>query len=127
MDGYDLSKVPLGMAPPGQTVNLAEGPSQAWMPRLAIYTTLPVAFGFLVLRLFARLRMRIPLGMDDCEYRAGSIHSVPGSALIIFRLVYSCCSKCQSFLQLRTYKAGRLCRRLLLIFFVRPQAVGSAA
>ncbi|KAJ0109377.1 hypothetical protein J7T55_000302 [Diaporthe amygdali] len=65
MDGYDLSKVPLGMAPPGQTVNLAEGPSQAWMPRLAIYTTLPVAFGFLVLRLFARLRMRIALGMDD--------------------------------------------------------------
>lgn len=61
--------VPLGMAPPGEIVNLTGGPSQAWMPRLAVYTTLPVAVISVLLRVYARLRMRVQLGLDDCTYQ----------------------------------------------------------
>lgn len=69
MSEYDLSMVPLGRAPPGQTVDLTGGPSRAWMPRLAVYTTLPVAVISLLLRVYARVRMRVQLGLDDCEHQ----------------------------------------------------------
>lgn len=65
MSEYDPTKIPLSIAPPGQSNDVTGGPSQAWMPRLAIYTTLPVAVGFVSLRVYARLKLRILLGWDD--------------------------------------------------------------
>lgn len=67
MSGFDPSMIPLASAPPGQTNDLFNAPSRAWVPRLAIYSTLPVAVAFLVMRLYARLRSRMALGWDDCE------------------------------------------------------------
>lgn len=65
MSEYDPTKIPLSVAPPGQSNDVTGGPSQAWMPRLAIYTTLPVAVGFVLLRIYARLKFRIAFGWDD--------------------------------------------------------------
>lgn len=67
MSEYDPTKIPLSVAPPGQSNDVTGGPSQAWMPRLAIYTTLPVAVGFVLLRIYARLKLRIAFGWDDGE------------------------------------------------------------
>lgn len=67
MSGFDPSMIPLASAPPGQTSDLFNAPSRAWVPRLAIYSTLPVAVAFVVMRLYARLRSRMALGWDDCE------------------------------------------------------------
>lgn len=67
MSGYNPNEIPLESAPPGQVNNLVNGPSQAWIPRLAIYTTLPIAIGFLALRICARLRSQLSVGWDDCE------------------------------------------------------------
>lgn len=68
MDGYDPTKVPVEMPPPGKIIDFSGGPTSAWMPRVAIYTTLPVALTFLALRAYTRLRARIPFGLDDCEH-----------------------------------------------------------
>ncbi|KID83815.1 hypothetical protein MGU_08900 [Metarhizium guizhouense ARSEF 977] len=65
MDGLDLTKVPLGVPPPGQQSNLVYAESQAWIPRLAIYTTLPVALCFIIMRVGTRIRMKQSLGWDD--------------------------------------------------------------
>ena len=65
MTEYDPTKIPLAIAPPGQSNDVTGGPSQAWMPRLAIYTTLPVATAFVALRICARLRLKICFGWDD--------------------------------------------------------------
>lgn len=64
MSEYDPTKTPLSVAAPGQSNDVNGGPSQAWMPRLAIYTTLPVALSFVSLRVYARLKLRIPFGWD---------------------------------------------------------------
>ncbi|KAL2288819.1 hypothetical protein FJTKL_03473 [Diaporthe vaccinii] len=65
MSECDPTKIPLSVAPPGQSNDVTGGPSQAWMPRLAIYTTLPVAVGFVLSRIYARLKFRIAFGWDD--------------------------------------------------------------
>lgn len=78
MSEYDPTKIPLSVAPPGQSNDVNGGPSQAWMPRLAIYTTLPVAVGFVSLRVYARLKLRIPFGWDDGKPRP----QVPASPCI---------------------------------------------
>lgn len=65
MSEYDPTKIPLSVAPPGQSNDVTGGPSQAWMPRIAIYTTLPIAVIFVSLRVFARLKLRIAFGWDD--------------------------------------------------------------
>ncbi|EFY94964.2 hypothetical protein MAA_09542 [Metarhizium robertsii ARSEF 23] len=65
MDGLDYTKVPLGVPPPGQQSNLLDAESQAWIPRLAIYTTLPVALCFIIMRIGTRIRMKHSLGWDD--------------------------------------------------------------
>lgn len=74
MEGYDPTELPLGVAPVGQVNNLVNAPSQAWIPRLAIYTTLPAAVSFIILRIYARLRSRIMLGWDDCEHYTPFLH-----------------------------------------------------
>lgn len=81
MSGWDPSKIPLETAPEGQTNNLIDPPSQAWVARIAIYTTLPVAIGFLVLRYWARLRYRLAFSWDDCEHT---------SLLFVFCLFANC-------------------------------------
>lgn len=65
MNSSDPSEIPFGIAPPGYNYNLNEGLSQAWIPRLAIYTTLPVALCFIFLRIYARLTLKHGLGLDD--------------------------------------------------------------
>lgn len=96
--------IPLGMAPPGQTASLVGGPSHAWMPRLAIYTTLPVAVVSLLLRICARLRMKVQLGVDDCEHRC----TFPNQCHLadVSRPMHTLCCKCwPPFHQLICYAA----------------------
>ncbi|KAI1409872.1 hypothetical protein F5Y13DRAFT_169124 [Hypoxylon sp. FL1857] len=40
-------------------------PSRAWMPRVAIYTTFPLAIVFIILRIYTRLWFKRGLGWDD--------------------------------------------------------------
>lgn len=68
MSGYDLSQIPLAAPPPGQISNLVDPPSRAWVPRVSIYTTLPVALGFVILRYWARFKQKLALSWDDCKY-----------------------------------------------------------
>lgn len=65
---FDPTKTPIAIAPQGYDNDLIDTPSQAWMPRLAIYTTLPVAVSFVLLRLCSCLRLRRRLALDDCEH-----------------------------------------------------------
>lgn len=66
MNNMDFALIPLGKAPPGEDYNLVDGPSQAWMPRLAIYITLPIMISFMVLRLSTHFSLRTRLAWDDC-------------------------------------------------------------
>ncbi|KAI7778755.1 hypothetical protein LA080_001822 [Diaporthe eres] len=75
MSECDPTKIPLSVAPPGQSNDVTGGPSQAWMPRLAIYTTLPVAVGFVLSRIYARLKFRIAFGWDDVIDDVNGRHS----------------------------------------------------
>ncbi|KJK74583.1 hypothetical protein H634G_10112 [Metarhizium anisopliae BRIP 53293] len=81
MDGLDYTKVPLGVPPPGQQSNLLDAESQAWIPRLAIYTTLPVALCFIIMRIGTRIRMKHSLGWDDYL----SILSGVGHSMLMLR------------------------------------------
>ncbi|KAK9438605.1 hypothetical protein VB005_06752 [Metarhizium brunneum] len=81
MDGLDYTKVPLGVPPAGQQSNLLDAESQAWIPRLAIYTTLPVALCFIIMRIGTRIRMKHNLGWDDYL----SILSGVGHSMLMLR------------------------------------------
>lgn len=78
MDGLDPAHVPLGVPPSGQLSNLINAQSRAWIPRLAVYTTLPVSLCFVIMRLFTRIRMRHIVGWDDCM-----VTPWPGNAAFI--------------------------------------------
>ncbi|KAI1346318.1 integral membrane protein [Xylaria sp. FL0043] len=66
MSDTDLATTPVEPPPPGQTSNFLNPPSQAWMPRIAVYTTLPVTVAFVIVRLYSRLYMRQQLKSEDC-------------------------------------------------------------
>jgi hypothetical protein len=67
MQDLDLTTIPLGEAPPGEEYNLVDGPSQAWMPRLSIYITVPIMVVLVILRLFTRFTSSAHLDWDDCD------------------------------------------------------------
>ncbi|KAK7994129.1 major facilitator superfamily transporter [Apiospora arundinis] len=61
----DLHSIPVGLPPPGYESNFIDPPSQVWIPQLAIYTTLPVAIFLILLRIYARLRLKNGLFCED--------------------------------------------------------------
>jgi hypothetical protein len=64
--GYDLSLIPAGPAPPGETSNLIDPESHAWVARLCVYISLPIMIIVLALRMIARQRTK-QWGIDDCK------------------------------------------------------------
>lgn len=62
--GYDLSLIPAGPAPPGETSNLIDPESHAWVARLCVYISLPIMIIVLALRMIARQRTK-QWGIDD--------------------------------------------------------------
>lgn len=66
----DWSQIAAGTPPDGQTSNFIDPPSQANIPRIATYVTLPPMLLFLALRLYTRLIITRKVGLDDCEYPA---------------------------------------------------------
>lgn len=62
--GADLSQIPAAEPPPGIKFNFDNPESQAWMPRVAAYVTLPPMIIFLAMRIYARLRSS-RFGLDD--------------------------------------------------------------
>ncbi|KZZ95346.1 integral membrane protein [Moelleriella libera RCEF 2490] len=65
MENFDPARIPLGTPPAGQQSNLIDAESRAWIPRLAIYTTLPVTICFVLMRLAVRIQRKHALGWDD--------------------------------------------------------------
>lgn len=88
MSEYDPTEIPLAIAPPGQSNDVTGGPSQAWMPRIAIYTTLPVAVGFVAMRIYARLKLRIAFGWDDGEVFAQLLYQYGHPVLTVLRSMH---------------------------------------
>lgn len=62
--GMDLSKIPAVAPPPGVVPNFVNPPSQAYIPKIVIYVTLPLMVIFLGMRLYTRLK-KTKLGVDD--------------------------------------------------------------
>ncbi|KAK6836028.1 hypothetical protein PG987_006523 [Apiospora arundinis] len=97
----DLHSIPVGLPPPGYESNFIDPPSQVWIPQLAIYTTLPVAIFLILLRIYARLRLKNGLFCEDylCILGGGdcvitSLYCVAGvlvknSLLFLFRRMFS--------------------------------------
>lgn len=67
MENFDPTRIPVGTPPAGQQSNLIDAESRSWIPRLAIYTTLPVTICFVLMRLAVRIQRKHALGWDDCE------------------------------------------------------------
>lgn len=67
MDEFDPNTTPIGIPPPGYVSNFTGAASQAWMPRVAIYTTLPVMAILVLLRIYCCHRLRRRFGLDDCK------------------------------------------------------------
>ncbi|KAI0534170.1 integral membrane protein [Xylaria digitata] len=65
MSDFDPTTTPIAPPSPGEESNFLDPPSQAWMPRVAIYTTLPVAVAFIILRFYSRLHLRQKLQWED--------------------------------------------------------------
>ncbi|KAI5861021.1 hypothetical protein GGS23DRAFT_578385 [Durotheca rogersii] len=63
--GIDLSQIPAGVPPPGVLPNFVDPPSQSWIGRLSVYTTLPPMVLFFVLRVYVRLIVVRRFGADD--------------------------------------------------------------
>ncbi|KAK8137119.1 hypothetical protein PG984_005059 [Apiospora sp. TS-2023a] len=58
--------VPVADPAPGYKSQFdGDAPSQAWIPPLAVYTTLPVAVALISLRVYVRIRHRDGLAFDD--------------------------------------------------------------
>lgn len=64
---FDLSHIPAASPPPGVIPNFIDPPSQANMPRIFTYVTLPPMILFLALRIYARAVIMHKIGLDDCE------------------------------------------------------------
>ncbi|KAI0544515.1 integral membrane protein [Xylaria curta] len=72
----DPTRTPIAPPPPGQLSNFIDPPSQAWMPRIAIYTTLPLVVISLTLRICARVKLHCRLGWEDYLCLAAGVASV---------------------------------------------------
>lgn len=66
MENFDPDNTPISRPPPGKHTNLINPPSQAWQARVSIYTTLPLVLLFVLLRVYARLRLPHGIKADDC-------------------------------------------------------------
>ncbi|KAJ2996329.1 hypothetical protein NUW58_g1001 [Xylaria curta] len=62
--GFDLSAIPAGIPPPGVVPNFVDPPTQAELPKIFIYVTLPPMLAFLGLRIYTRIKYT-RLGLDD--------------------------------------------------------------
>lgn len=67
MPVLDLSKIPAASPPPGVVPNFVDPPSQAHIPRIFTYVTLPPMLLFIALRIYARIVITHKFGLDDCE------------------------------------------------------------
>ncbi|KAI0429872.1 integral membrane protein [Xylaria sp. FL1042] len=76
MSDADPTTTPAAPPPPGQKSNFLNPPSQAWMPRVAIYTTLPITVAFVILRLYSRFHLRQQLKSEDYLCIAAGLSSV---------------------------------------------------
>lgn len=68
MSGIDFSQIPSAAPPPGVIPNFIDPPSQADIPRIITYVTLPPMLLFLALRNYTRIFITGKLGLDDCQY-----------------------------------------------------------
>lgn len=67
MPGFSLRQAPMAPPPPDVAQNIVGPPSQANMPRIFTYVTLPPMILFLMLRMYARLFVTRKVWVDDCE------------------------------------------------------------
>ncbi|KAL2289558.1 hypothetical protein FJTKL_01820 [Diaporthe vaccinii] len=65
MPVFNLSHIPAAAPPPGVIPNFVNPPSQANMPRIFTYVTLPLMILFLALRIYARAVIMHRIGLDD--------------------------------------------------------------
>ncbi|KAM7184582.1 hypothetical protein V8F33_012918 [Rhypophila sp. PSN 637] len=63
--GVDMSQIPAGIPPPGQTPNFIDPPSLSPVYRGIIYSFVPLMILFLIFRLYTRMRILRKLGWDD--------------------------------------------------------------
>lgn len=73
MPGFSLRQAPAAPPPPDVPQNLVGPPSQANMPRIFTYVTLPPMILFLALRMYARLFVTRKVWLDDCELSETSL------------------------------------------------------
>ncbi|KAF2972873.1 hypothetical protein GQX73_g783 [Xylaria multiplex] len=83
MSDFDPTTTPIAPPPPGQESNFINPLSQAWMPRVAIYTTLPVAVVFIIIRLYSRLHLRQKLQWEDYLCIAAGLSSVGFCSILL--------------------------------------------
>lgn len=76
MPDYDLSQIPAAPPPPGVIPNFIDPPSQANLPRIFTYVTLPPMILFLAMRMYVRIFVTRKIGLDDCEFRETSFGEV---------------------------------------------------
>lgn len=67
MPPFDLSKIPAEPPPPGVKSNFVDPPSQAYIPRIFTYVTLPPMLLFIALRIYVRIFITHKFGLDDCK------------------------------------------------------------
>lgn len=73
MPDYNLSQIPAATPPPGVIPNFIDPPSQAHLPRIFTYVTLPPMVLFLAMRMYVRIFVTNKIGLDDCEFREASL------------------------------------------------------
>lgn len=76
MSGSDLSQIPSAAPPPGVVPNFIDPPSQANVPRIFTYVTLPPMILFLAMRMYVRIFVTHTIGLDDCEFQEMSFGQV---------------------------------------------------
>ncbi|KAM7210433.1 hypothetical protein V8F06_014181 [Rhypophila decipiens] len=81
--GVDMSQIPAGIPPPGQTPNFIDPPSLSPVYRGIIYSFVPLMILFLIFRLYTRMRILRKLGWDDfsCLCGAGAIIAYCGTLI----------------------------------------------
>ncbi|KAI1762136.1 hypothetical protein GGR53DRAFT_532907 [Hypoxylon sp. FL1150] len=79
----DYSQIPLGPPPPGGTSNFIDPPRNSWATKVSVYVTLPLIFIFILLRIYARVRVTRKFDLDDWMFVAGCIFSFSYCGIII--------------------------------------------
>lgn len=73
MPGFSLRQDPAAPPPPDVAQSIVGPPSQANMPRIFTYVTLPPMILFLMLRMYARVFVTRKVWVDDCELSETSL------------------------------------------------------